>query len=93
MIEKTPELQRYGVATEKLVVSRQKQKNNISLRVLRAATRYLISQEIALLDLDAMKTFERAQFEEHQNTRRAEAAKALESGIEKVIDLFRHSPT
>lgn len=31
-----------------------------------------------------MKTFERAQFIEHQNIRRAEAAKALESSMEKV---------
>eukprot|EP00752_Nemacystus_decipiens_P017827 g15983.t1 len=41
-------------------------------------------QDIALLDLDAMKTFERAQFIEHQNVRRVEAAKALESSMEKV---------
>lgn len=41
-------------------------------------------QDIALLDLDAMKTFERAQFIEHQNIRRVEAAKALESSMEKV---------
>lgn len=41
-------------------------------------------QDIALLDLDAMKTFERAQFVEHQNIRRVEAAKALESSMEKV---------
>lgn len=41
-------------------------------------------QDIALLDLDAMKTFERAQFVEHQNARRLEAAKALESSMEKV---------
>lgn len=43
-----------------------------------------IVQDIALLDLDAMKTFERAQFIEHQNIRRVEAAKALESSMEKV---------
>lgn len=41
-------------------------------------------QDIALLDLDAMKTFERAQFIDHQNIRRVEAAKALESSMEKV---------
>ncbi|CAB1110810.1 unnamed protein product [Ectocarpus sp. CCAP 1310/34] len=42
-------------------------------------------QDIALLDLDAMKTFERAQFIEHQNARRVEAAKALESSMEKTL--------
>lgn len=42
-------------------------------------------QEIALLDLDAMKTFERSQFVEHQNIRRVQAAKALESSVEKVL--------
>lgn len=31
-----------------------------------------------------MKTFERAQFIEHQHIRRVEAAKALESSMEKV---------
>ena len=41
-------------------------------------------QDIALLDLEAMKTFERAQFIEHQNARRIEAVKSLESSMEKV---------
>ena len=36
------------------------------------------------MDLDAMKTFERAQFIEHQNVRRIEAVKSLESSMEKV---------
>lgn len=50
-----------------------------------------LSQDIALLDLDAMKTFERAQFVEHQNARRLEAAKALESSMEKVPPVLRIS--
>lgn len=37
-----------------------------------------------------MKTFERAQFVEHQNVRRLEAAKALESSMEKVCHYKSH---